>query len=113
MATHQKFQRCTTINVVRLGEKISHKLYSAKLENMYCKLDLNKQNLSMNGKYLCHLRFATVEWQELINDSDATRNAIGLKMNLAKTKIRYKSLVICPRHRRHRSFVKLIWKFGH
>lgn len=81
---------------VRQGDTISPKLFKAAMEVIFKQLPWNKKGVCMDGKYLYHLRFADdialstsdiTELQDILCQRSKTSVQVGLKMNLAKTKL--------------------------
>lgn len=81
---------------IRQGDTISPKLFTLALENVFKTLQWETKGINIDGSYLHHLRFAddivliSSDVHELSNMLEQLNNAskkIGLKMNIAKTKI--------------------------
>jgi hypothetical protein len=88
-----------TVNVrrgVRQGDSISPKLFTLALESVFQKVDLQEKGLKIDGQYLSHLRFADDivlfssdinELQAMLRQLNRMSEAVGLQMNLNKTKV--------------------------
>ena len=81
---------------VRQGDSISPKLFTLALEDIFKNLHWEKKGINIFGVFLSHLRFAddiilfssdVQELREMIEQLNANSKAVGLKMNLVKTKI--------------------------
>lgn len=81
---------------VRQGDIISPKLFTLALENVFKTLQWETKGVNIDGLYLSHLRFADdiviisssmQELSEMIKQLNEASKRIGLKMNIAKTKI--------------------------
>ena len=81
---------------VRQGDTISPKLFTSTLESVFKKLDWSEMGININGKFLSHLRFADdivliaadlEQAQTMLLQLNEEASKVGLKMNLAKTKI--------------------------
>ncbi|XP_044767130.1 uncharacterized protein LOC123323016 [Coccinella septempunctata] len=81
---------------VRQGDIISPKLFTLALENDFKTLQRETKGVNIDGLYLSHLRFADdiviisssmQELSEMIKQLNEASKRIGLKMNIAKTKI--------------------------
>ena len=80
--------------VVRQGDPISPKLFSAAIETIFQTVDLDK-GLNIDGETLTNLRFADdvalttnnmTEMEEQLNRLNKNSKNIGLKMHKGKTK---------------------------
>lgn len=84
------------INRVRPGDSISPKLFTLTSERIFKTLDWELKGSNINGKYLCHLRFAndialfTSNYEELTNILRKLKEApqaVEVQINLGKTRI--------------------------
>lgn len=80
---------------VRQGDPLSPKLFTAVLEEVFRKFDWSNNGLNINGEKLTHLRFAddivvfastARELQQMLVELNTASKAVGLSMNLQKTK---------------------------
>lgn len=81
---------------VRQGDTISPKLFTLAMENAFKSLSWDQKGIKIDGKYLNHLRFADdivlfssdpAELTTMLQELRVVSEAVGLKMNLQKTKI--------------------------
>jgi hypothetical protein len=89
---------------VRQGDVISTKLFTAALEDVFKLLDWRGFGININGEYMTHLRFADgiVVMAETLEDlstmledlNRVSKQQVGLKMNMDKTKIMSNSRVV-------------------
>ncbi|XP_072051533.1 uncharacterized protein [Amphiura filiformis] len=80
---------------VRQGDTISPKIFTAAMEEIFKKLDLEKQGINIDGEWLTDLRFAddvaltttSVKDMEIqLNGLNSESKKIGLKIHKGKTK---------------------------
>ena len=80
---------------VKQGDPISPKLFNASLEHVFRQLDWEETGIKINGRWLNHLRFAddvvlvghsVADIQRRLTELDLAGAAVGLKINMAKTK---------------------------
>ena len=81
---------------VRQGDTISPKLFTLALEDIFKNLKWEQKGINIDGKRLNHLRFAddiilissgAGELESMLQELKEASQAVGLKMNLQKTKI--------------------------
>ncbi|KAM0735271.1 LINE-1 retrotransposable element ORF2 protein [Formica fusca] len=81
---------------VRQGDTISPKLFTLALEDIFKNLKWEQKSINIDGKRLNHLRFAddiilissgAGELESMLQELKEASQAVGLKMNLQKTKI--------------------------
>jgi hypothetical protein len=88
---------------VRQGDTLSPKMFSAALEEVFRRVNLEGKGININGEYLSHLRFAddivlishsASELENMIEALHAESLKIGLKMNMKKTKVMFNSHIV-------------------
>ena len=81
---------------VRQGDTISPKLFTATLESIFSRLKLENEGVKIDGEFLSNLRFADdiflctetpQELQQMLQELSDESRRMGLKMNIAKTKV--------------------------
>ena len=78
------------------GDTISPKLFTATLESIFRRLNLENKGVKIDGEFLSHLRFADdiflctetpQELQQMLQELSDESRRMGLKMNITKTKV--------------------------
>ena len=81
---------------VRQGDTISPKLFTATLESIFRRLNWENKGVKIDGEFLSNLRFAEdiflctetpQELQQMLQELSDESRRMGLKMNIAKTKV--------------------------
>ena len=80
---------------VRQGDTISPKLFTATLESIFRRLNWENKGVKIDGEFLSNLRFADIflctetpqELQQMLQELSDESRRMGLKMNIAKTKV--------------------------
>ena len=81
---------------VRQGNTISPKLFTATLESIFRRLTWENKGVKIDGEFLYNLRFADdiflytetpQELQQMLQELSDESRRMGLKMNIAKTKV--------------------------
>ena len=81
---------------VRQGDTISPKLFTATLESIFRRLNWENKGVKIDGEFLSNLRFADdiflctetpQERQQMLHELSDESRRMGLKMNIAKTKV--------------------------
>lgn len=93
---HKKTEKFPIKKGVRQGDTISPKLFTACLEGVFRKLDWDELGIRVDGEYLSNLRFADdivlisesgEDLQRMIQDLHSESSAVGLKINMKKSKV--------------------------
>ena len=81
---------------VRQGDTISPKLFTATLESIFRRLKWENKGVQIDGEFLSNLRFVDdiflctetpQELQQMLQELSGESRRMGLKMNIAKTKV--------------------------
>ena len=81
---------------VRQGDTISPKLFTATLDSIFRRLNWEHKGVKIDGEFLSNLRFADdiflctetpQELQQMLQELSDESRRMGLKMNIAKTKV--------------------------
>ena len=81
---------------VRQWDTISPKLFTATLESIFRRLNWENKGVKVDGEFLSNLRFADdiflctetpQELQQMLHELSDESRRMGLKMNIAKTKV--------------------------
>ena len=95
---HKDSDRFVLERGVRQGDTISPKLFTACLEEVFMNICWVNKGVVVDGERLTHLRFADdivvfaesgEELQSMIKDLKEASQAVGLEMNLSKTKVMF------------------------
>ena len=94
---HKESEKIRIKRGVRQGDTISPKLFTATLESIFRRLNWeNKGGVKIDGEFLPNLRFADdiflctetpQERQQMLQKLSDESRRMGLKMNIAKTKV--------------------------
>ncbi|CAG4950935.1 unnamed protein product [Colias eurytheme] len=102
---HEVSRRIPVGRGVRQGDTISPKLFTAALEDVFKLLEWSEKGVSINGSMLSHLRFADDlvlfaktpdDIKVMLEELHDASLAIGLRMNMLKTKFMSNSKNITP-----------------
>ena len=93
---HKDSENIRTKRGVRQGDTISPKLFTATLESIFTRLNWENKGVEIDGEFLSNLRFADdiflctetpQELQQMLQELSDERRRMGLKKNIAKTKV--------------------------
>ena len=93
---HKESEKIRIKRGVRLGDTISPKLFTATFESIFRRLNWENKGVKIDGEFLSNLRFADdiflctetpQELQQMLHDLCDESRRMGLKMNIAKTKV--------------------------
>ena len=93
---HKESEKIKIKRGVRHGDKISPKLFTATLESIFRRLNWQSKCVKIDGEFLSNLRFVAdifictetpQELQQMLQELSDESRRIGLKMNIAKTKV--------------------------
>ena len=93
---HKEIEKIRFKRGVRQGDTISPTLFTATLESIFRRLNLEKKDVKIDGEFLTNLRCADdiflctetpKELQQMLQESFDEIRRMGLKMNIAKTKV--------------------------
>ena len=93
---HKESEKIRIKRGVRQGDTISPKLFTATLESIFRRLNWEHKGVKIDGEFLSNLRFADdiflctetpQELQQMLQELSDESRRMGLKMNIAKTKV--------------------------
>ena len=93
---HKESEKIRIKRGVRQGDTISPKLFTATLESIFRRLNWENKGVKIDGEFLSNLRFANdiflctetpQELQQMLQELSDESRRMGLKMNIAKTKV--------------------------
>ena len=93
---HKDSEKIRIKRGVRQGDTISPKLFTATLESIFRRLNWENKGVKIAGEFLTNLRIANdiflctetpQELQQMLQELSDESRRIGLKMNIAKTKV--------------------------
>ena len=93
---HKESEKIRIKRGVRQGDTISPKLFTATLESIFRRLNWEKKGVKVDGEFLSNLRFADdiflctetpQELQQMLQELSDESRRMGLKKNIAKTKV--------------------------
>ena len=93
---HKESEKIRIKRGVRQGDTISPKLFTATLESVFRRLNWENKGVKIDGEFLSNLRFADdiflctetpQELQQMLQELSDESRRMGLKMNIAKTKV--------------------------
>ena len=93
---HKESEKFRIKKGVRQGDTISPKLFTATLESIFRRLNWEKKSVKIDGEFLSNLRFADdifqytetlKRLQHMLQELSDEIRRMGLKMNIAKTKV--------------------------
>ena len=93
---HKESENIRIKRGVRQGDTISPKLFTATLENIFRRLNWENKGVKIDGQFLSNLRFdddiflctePPQELQQMLQELSDDSRRMGLKMNIAKTKV--------------------------
>ena len=93
---HKESEKIGIKRGVRQGDTISPKLFTATLESIFRRLNWENKGMKIDGEFLSNLRFADdiflctetpQEVQQMLQELSDESRRMGLKMNIAKTKV--------------------------
>ena len=93
---HKESERIRIKRGVRRGDTISPKLFTATLESIFRRLNWENKGVKIDGEVFYNLRFADdiflctetpQELQQMLQELSDESRRMGLKMNIAKTKV--------------------------
>ena len=93
---HKESEKIRIKRGVRQGDTISPKLFSATLESIFRRLNWENKGVKIDGEFLSNLRFADdiflctetpQELQQMLKELSDESRRMGLKMNIANTKV--------------------------
>ena len=93
---HKESEKIRIKRGVRQGDTISPKLFTATLESIFRRLNWEHKGVKIDGEFLSNLRFADdiflctetpQELQHMLQELSDESRRMGLKMNIAKTKV--------------------------
>ena len=93
---HKESEKIRIKRGVRQGDTISPKLFTTTLESVFRRLNWENKGVKIDGEFLSNLRFADdiipctetpQELQQMLQELSDESRRIGLKMNIAKTKV--------------------------
>ena len=93
---HKESEKIRINRGVRQGETISPKLFTATLESIFRRLIWENKGVKVDGEFLSNLHFADdiflcteipQELQQMLQEVSDDSRRMGIKMNIAKTKV--------------------------
>ena len=93
---HKESEKIRINRGVRQGDTISPKLFTATLESIFRRLNWENKGVKIDGEFLSNLRFADdiflctetpQKLQQMLQELSDESRRMGLKMNIAKTKV--------------------------
>ena len=93
---HKESEKIKIKRGVRQGDTISPKLFTASLESIFRRLNWENKGVKIDGEILSNLRFADdiflctetpQELQQMLQELSDESRRMGLKMNIAKSKV--------------------------
>ena len=93
---HKESEKIRIKRGVRQGDTISPKLFTATLESIFRRLNWENKGVKIDGEFLSNLRVADdiflrtetpQELQHMLQELSNESRRMGLKMNIAKTKV--------------------------
>ncbi len=93
---HKESEQIRIKRGVRQGDTISPKLFTATLESIFRRLNWENKGVKIDGEFLSNLRFADgiflctetpQQLQQMLQELSHESRRMGLKMNIAKTKV--------------------------
>ena len=93
---HKESEKIRIKRGVRQGDTISPKLFTATLESIFRRLNWENKGVKIDGEFISNLRFADdiflctetpQELQQMLQELSDESRRMGLKMNIAKTKV--------------------------
>ena len=93
---HKESEKIRIKRGVRQGDTISPKLFTATLVSIFRRLNWEHKGVKIDGEFLSNLRFADdiflctetpQELQQMLQELSDESRRMGLKMNIAKTKV--------------------------
>ena len=93
---HKESEKIRIKRGVRQGDTISPKLFTATLESIFRRLNWENKGVKIDGEFLSNFRFADdiflctetpQELQQMLQELSDESRRMGLKMNIAKTKV--------------------------
>ena len=93
---HKESEKIRIKRGVRQGDTISPKLFTATSESIFRRLNWENKGVKIDGEFLSNLRFADdiflctetpQELQQMLQELSDESRRMGLKMNIAKTKV--------------------------
>ena len=93
---HKESEKIRIKRGVRQVDTILPKLFTATLESIFRRLNWENKGVKIDGEFLCNLRFAddiflctetSQELQQMLQELSDKSGRMGLKMNIAKTKV--------------------------
>ena len=93
---HKESEKIRIKRGVRQGDTISPKLFTATLESIFRRLNWENKGVKIDGQFLSNHRFADdiflctetpQELQQMLQELSDESRRMGLKMNIAKTKV--------------------------
>ena len=93
---HKESEKIRIKRGVRQGDTISPKLFTATLESIFRRLNWENKGVKIDGEFLSNLRFADdiflctetpQELQQMLQELSDESRRMGLKINIAKTKV--------------------------
>ena len=93
---HKESEKIRIRRGVRQGDTISPKLFTATLDSIFRRLNWENNGVKIDGEFLSNLRFADdiflstetpQELQQMLQELSDESRRMGLKMNIAKTKV--------------------------
>ena len=93
---HKESEKIRIKRGVRQGDTISPKLFTPTLESIFRRLNWENKGVKIDGEFLSNLRFADdiflctetpQELQHMLQELSDESRRMGLKMNIAKTKV--------------------------
>ena len=96
MHLHKESEKIRIKRGIRQGDTISPKLFTATLESIFRRLNWENKGVTIDGAFLSNLRFADdiflgtqtpQELQQMLQELSDESRRMGLKKNIAKTKV--------------------------
>ena len=93
---HKESEKIRIKRGVRQEDTITPKLFTATLESIFRRLNWENKGVKIDGEFLSNLRFAydiflctatPQELQQMLQEQPDASRRMGLKMNIAKTKV--------------------------
>ena len=95
---HKESEKIRTKRGVKQGDTISRKLFTVTLEGIFRRLNWEYKGVKIDGEFLSNLGFADdiilflctetpQELQQMLQELSDESRRMGLKMNIAKTKV--------------------------